>query len=377
MSETIETEFAIIGGGIAGVSAALFIAARDRKVVLLEKDFVGSKASGVNFGGCRTNGRDLPELPLSLRAQTYWHRFDEIAGHWCDYRMTGHLDIAHDEQNLAVFERWAGDAAQHGVKAEMISARQLQARFPYISRRIHGGCFVADNGSANPRLVMPNLARRARANGATIIEYAPVIAVDAADQAFTLHTNAGHRIKARTVIHATGGYAALTANALFGETFPVEQIIPQMMVSEPIGVRIDPVLDYQLGGRSLYLRQVERGNILFGRGSGSFDNNTDRASYHAINMFNGSAVAANVIPALEGINIIRTWGGLDGAMPDDLPVMGFSKTIPNLIHGFGFSGHGFQLGPASGAVLAELALDGCTETDISGFKVDRFTVQRS
>ncbi|TLY72448.1 MAG: FAD-binding oxidoreductase, partial [Gammaproteobacteria bacterium] len=45
---------------------------------------------------------------------------------------------------------------------------------------------------------------------------------------------------------------------------------------------------------------------------------------------------------------------------------------PGLIHAFGFSGHGFQLGPGTGAVLAELALDGQTDTNITGLRITRF-----
>ena len=59
-------------------------------------------------------------------------------------------------------------------------------------------------------------------------------------------------------------------------------------------------------------------------------------------------------------------------MPDMLPVLGPSASTPALFHAFRFSGHGFQLGPGVGAVLAELALDGETKTPISKFKVERF-----
>ena len=59
-------------------------------------------------------------------------------------------------------------------------------------------------------------------------------------------------------------------------------------------------------------------------------------------------------------------------MPDGLPVLSRSRTTPGLVHGFGFSGHGFQLGPAVGAVLAELALEGRTPTPIDGFDIGRF-----
>jgi cystine transport system substrate-binding protein len=59
-------------------------------------------------------------------------------------------------------------------------------------------------------------------------------------------------------------------------------------------------------------------------------------------------------------------------MPDGLPVLGPSSTTPGLVHAFGFSGHGFQLGPAVGAVLSELVLTGESQTPIEGLSIKRF-----
>jgi sarcosine oxidase subunit beta len=59
-------------------------------------------------------------------------------------------------------------------------------------------------------------------------------------------------------------------------------------------------------------------------------------------------------------------------MPDDIPVIGKSRTTSGLFHAFGFSGHGFQLGPVMGVVLSELILDGTTPTPIEAFDIARF-----
>ena len=64
----VETEVAVIGGGIAGCSTALHISLRGVPVVLLEKRQAGAAASGVNFGGVRRNGRALAELELAAPA---------------------------------------------------------------------------------------------------------------------------------------------------------------------------------------------------------------------------------------------------------------------------------------------------------------------
>jgi sarcosine oxidase subunit beta len=55
-----------------------------------------------------------------------------------------------------------------------------------------------------------------------------------------------------------------------------------------------------------------------------------------------------------------------------LPVIGWSKTTPGLLHAFGFSGHGFQLAPGVGAVVADLIVDGSSEIPIESFSIERF-----
>jgi sarcosine oxidase subunit beta len=70
--------------------------------------------------------------------------------------------------------------------------------------------------------------------------------------------------------------------------------------------------------------------------------------------------------------VIRTWTGIEGFMPDRIPVIGPSATTPGLIHAFGFSGHGFQLGPVVGEILAELAVDGRSSISVDSFAIQRF-----
>lgn len=52
----IDSEVIVLGGGIVGASAALMLAQKGRRVVLLERDFCGSHSSGVNYGGVRRQG---------------------------------------------------------------------------------------------------------------------------------------------------------------------------------------------------------------------------------------------------------------------------------------------------------------------------------
>ena len=60
----------VVGGGLHGLSAALHIARRGRRVLVLEKDRVAAHASSYSAGGVRTLGRHIAEVPLAVVATT-------------------------------------------------------------------------------------------------------------------------------------------------------------------------------------------------------------------------------------------------------------------------------------------------------------------
>jgi glycine/D-amino acid oxidase-like deaminating enzyme len=68
----LKSDVLIVGAGIAGCATALQLARRGKLVTLIERDQAGIRASGVNFGGVRQNGRDLRELPIAMRARAMW-----------------------------------------------------------------------------------------------------------------------------------------------------------------------------------------------------------------------------------------------------------------------------------------------------------------
>jgi sarcosine oxidase subunit beta len=77
-------------------------------------------------------------------------------------------------------------------------------------------------------------------------------------------------------------------------------------------------------------------------------------------------------PILERAEILRGWGGLYAITPDENPIIGASLDIKGLFSAVGFSGHGFQHGPAVGRILAELISEGQTDFDLTPFAYDRF-----
>lgn len=371
MSVLHETDVAVIGGGIVGVCSAYHLARRGAGVTLFERGAVGTQASGVNFGGLRTNGRAEAELPLSLRAQGMWAQINDLVGDSCEVEMTGHIEACEQPQHMAEVELWAKMAKSHGVAAELLSAHAVAQRFPWIGRKMLGGCFVAADGAANPRLAAPNFALAARKLGVMVHEFDPITLAAHDGERFHIESRNGLKVAANILVNAAGAWGARFA-AWFGETFALDVMAPQMVVSEPFPRLVTATVDFPVNGRYFYARQIARGNLLFGRGPGRADLDKIRSSYVPQNLFDAAHIAVDLLPALRGRQIIRSWSGIEGKTADSLPYLGVSRAVPNLIHAFGFSGHGFQLGPATGAVVAELALDRRTSTEIAAFNPYRF-----
>jgi sarcosine oxidase subunit beta len=177
-------------------------------------------------------------------------------------------------------------------------------------------------------------------------------------------------VHAPLLLNCAGAWAGQLA-AQFGEPVPMRSGHPAMAVTEPLPHFMDWSLGVEGGG--IYCRQVARGNLVLGGGSGlALDADRARSDRDAITVLAGQAI--ELIPALRGAQLIRTWSGTEGYLPDREPVLGCSRTMPGLIHGFGFAGAGFQVGPAVGEVLAELARDGRSSTPIDAFGIERFAV---
>lgn len=369
MSTTV-TEVAIVGAGIGACSAALHLARRGVPVLVLEKGYAGAGASGVNFGGVRRNGRHLDELPLAARAlEVYWRRLEEWVGSDCEYAETGHLKLARTPEDAAELERHNLKARDYGVPLEMLNREQLLARYPWLGPDAYAASWSPTCGQINPRLVGPAFAAAARRAGAEIRERAAVVSAEKVNGGFELYTESGPTVRARAVLNCAGAWGAQIA-ALFGEEVPLEIITPQMVVSEPLPYVIEPVLG--VGGGNLYMRQIPRGNVIFGGGDGVADLGAGRSYVRPEATVESLKHAVHMAPLLARAHVIRVWTGLEGQTPDGLPVLGPSAVTEGLFHSFGYSGHGFQLAPAVGAILAELVVDGATQTPIEPFSIVRF-----
>lgn len=369
----LRTDVAIVGGGIVGSSAALALRRMGLGVVLLERDLCGSRSSGVNYGGVRRQGRPVSQLPLAQRAHRIWGDLVGLLGTDGEYIRSGHFKIARSESDMASLERYRALSSDFDLGLELISGARLREQCPWLGTRAVGGSLCAEDGQANPRLVSPAFALAAQRAGAQVFERHKVDEVAHDGAMFVVRSGNALEVQAPMLLNCAGAWAGAIASQ-FGETPPMFARSPLMAVTEPVPHFMKWSLGVEGGG--IYCRQVERGNVVLGGGTGiTLDAERSRAEREGIAAL--AVQAIELLPALRHAHIIRTWGGTEGYLPDREPVLGPSRTTPGLFHGFGFAGAGFQIGPAAGEVLAELARDGRTDTPIDAFAIGRFDDEKT
>ena len=370
-----KSDVAIIGGGIMGTSAALFLRKRGLSVTLLERFLVGQQASGVNFGNVRSSGRFIPQLPLSLRAMRIWHQLPELIGHDCEFIPSSRIQFAFDEARVAIMEDYADKANRYGLNLRIMSKKELLDSFPWLSPDAVAGSYAPYDGHANPRLISPAFAKAAALHGAKIIENCALSELERDGSEFIVHTADNRQFRAAQVLVTAGAWADKIASSM-GEPVPLVVRGPQLAVTEPVRYFMRPAvgLSTAIPDETVYFRQVERGNIVIGGGGSRGPASADdvRAYINPANTLNQIQQLSRMVPQLKNISLLRTWSGIESYLPDDLPVIGPSGKVAGLHYAFGFCGHGFQLGPGVGDTMAELIATGRTDTPLEPFHITRF-----
>lgn len=368
----LQADVAIVGGGIVGGAAALFLRRLGLSVVLLERGLCGAAASGVNYGGVRVQGRQPAQLPLALRARQLWEELPALVGIGGEYVRSGHLKLARSEADLAALQAYRQQIDGLGLDLQLVSGTAFRRQYPWLGASAIAASWCPGDGHANPRLVSPAFARAARAAGAQVLEHCEVTDLDHDGRHFRLGAvQGGQRVDARApwLLNCAGAWALPVARA-YGDDAPLTSIHPGMAVTEPVPLFMDINIGVEGGG--IYGRQTARGNCVMG-GSRGAAHNPLHAAPRAQAIAELCQRMVELFPPLAHAQVIRFWSGVEGALPDHQPVIGPGTRHPQLLHAFGFSGAGFQTGPAVGEALAHWVAHGQPTVDLRPFAIQRFT----
>ncbi|MFA6180145.1 MAG: FAD-binding oxidoreductase [Candidatus Methylopumilus sp.] len=360
----IEADVCVVGGGFAGLSAAIELTDRGYSVVVLEANSIGWGASGRNGGqiiaglACeqavieKALGLDAAKQVwnMTLEALDLVHARVKRFDIQCDLKQ-GFLCVAVNPRKGAVLRTWFDEMTQrysYDSDAQWIEPAQIGQWIE--SPRYHSGYYDRRSGHLHPLNYCLGLARGAASLGVRIFQQSAVVSMQHGEVA-QLHTASG-KVKAK--------YVVLAGNMYLPEVSP--------KLAPALAKRIMPVGTYIIGTEpvdpALVSRLIPTGsavcdtNFVLDYFRFSADNRMiygGRVSYSAMTPPNLTADMqarmAQTFPQLASTKVDYTWGGFVDITMNRAP--DFGRIAPNVYYLQGFSGHGVALTGLAGKLVAE------------------------
>jgi glycine/D-amino acid oxidase-like deaminating enzyme len=410
----------IIGGGIIGTSAALFLAQKGISVALCEKGHIAGEQSSRNWGWCRKMVRDPRELPLIIESLRLWERMNETVEGETGFRTCGIMYLGETEADVARLESWLEHAREYQLDTHVVSGAEVSERLTGMGKKWAGALYTPSDGKGEPGLAAPAIANAARRHGAAVLTQCAVRGIETAGGRVSGVVTEKGRIACQSVVLAGGAWSRLFCGNL-GVELPQLKVLGSVMRTEKVddgpeisasgglfgyrkrmdggytvatlGVRtIDLVpdnfrlaLDYMPAVRLHWKKLRFRFGTRFmeeWRWKRRWD--LDEATpFEAVRTLDPAgdpyvlersrASIAEAFPAFRDVKIAETWGGLIDVMPDAIPVISAVDKVPGFFIATGFSGHGFGIGPGAGRLVADMVAGGPTIVDPTPFRLSRFT----
>ncbi|WP_417474118.1 NAD(P)/FAD-dependent oxidoreductase [Leisingera sp.] len=341
-------DFIVIGGGMAGLSAAARLSELGRVTVLEQEEALGYHASGRSAAMFAETYGPAPVVALS-RASAAHHR---AAG--C-LSPRGFLLLGGAGEDAA----FAQEMAELGL--EEISAAEACAMVPVLHPdRITRAAWHADPQDLDADLLLQGFAREARANGAVIRTRLPVTAISRSVQGWKV-TAGGELFEARQLVNAAGAWADQVARLAGVAPIGLQPKRRSMArLPAPGGHDVTGWPMFMGPGESWYAKP-DAGKLLVSPAE------ADPAEPH--DAFADDMVLAEGLARYEAYvsepvtRVEHNWAGLRSFVRDGALVLGPEPDQPDFIWCAAQGGYGIQTAPAAAQLVADLVAGRPPELD--------------
>lgn len=356
----IDTDVAIVGGGLTGLNAALRLSHNNVKVCVVESKTLGYGASGrsggqvnlgLNLGPSAllkkfgtTAGERLVQMIISTPDQVFqWIHDNELN---CDPVQQGWIQGAFSRKQLDSQLQMANEYRDHGCELPLLDAAEVNTRSG--AQGYVGGLLCPTAGSLHPLSYTRELARAAIARGVQVFTRATVTGIGQRDDSrWELSTDNG-TIRCRHVLICTNGYTDSLSSNLDKTVVPVRSLL---VATEPLDENTrQQVLPNQVTFVDkrrliLYFRYDRDGRLCVG------DHGPMRDEFCEEDFTAVKKRAVAVFPQLADKQWDYHWGGRVAMTKDTLPFL--YHVAPGLTAGMGYNGRGIGMGTMMGKALAQ------------------------
>jgi glycine/D-amino acid oxidase-like deaminating enzyme len=413
----------VIGGGIAGISAALFLAQKGVSVAVVEKGVIGGEQSSRNWGFCRQQGRDPREIPLIIESLRLWRGMNEAIGEETGFRQAGVLYLTHDENSAAKRASWLEHARPYQLDTKVVTGGELASLLPGSKRSWTSGLYTKSDGRAEPSKATPAIARALQRLGGHVLQDCAARGIETSAGRISAVITEKGRIACNAAVLAGGAWSRLFCDSLglrlpqltfrssVFRTSPVENA-PEtsLFATGPQGFamrkRIDGGVTVAHGGLSdvdigpehfrffftfwkALHAEMDGFRLRFGRRfleqlatpkRWALDQASPFEKVRVLDPAPSQDIVDDALahlraafPAFRDAQILDQWAGYIDATPDAVPVISPVDSLPGFFISTGYSGHGFGIGPGAGRLMAELVMGAPPVVDPAPYRFSRFS----
>ena len=360
----------IVGGGIAGIATAYFLGKAGVKSVVVERDSIGSHASGFAYGGLNPLGGagiPGPVFPVADEGMRLHrelsHSLPEETGVNTEYRARTSLTLVFTEEEVQTAKAsLAWKQQQEGFTVCWLEATEARAIEPRISDDVIGAVFTEGAADVEPYRLALALAQAAERLGATI-RHGRVTALERSGERVSAVVLDSGKIPCDSAVLSMGPWSGETSQWL-GVTIKVRPLKGQILRLRAPGAPIECSVNWA----GNYSTTKPDGLLWTGTTEEEdFDENPTTEARDSI-----MASLLKMIPSMADAQLVRQTACLRPLSSDGLPVLGAVPGWEGVYMATGAGRKGILLGPAMGRITADLITKGSSDIPIEPLAPGRF-----
>jgi sarcosine oxidase subunit beta len=366
-----KADVVIIGGGVNGCSLAYHLAKKGFDVVLVEKKYLSSGATGACGAGIRQQWSTKENASLAIQSVKIFEQLSKELGQDIEFRQGGYLIAVHDEKEMKQAEKNVAMQRSLGLKVDILKPEEITDVVPILDVKgmsAIGATFCPTDGHANPFKTTFAYADAARKCGATIYTHTMVTDMKITKKIIRAVVTDKGSIKTSVVVNAAGIDSKSIAE-MVNVKLPLTPFRKEIMATE----RLQPLFEAMVISfkDGIYFSQQKEGQIV-----GGIPIPEEKSGYKTMPTFTFLQHMAQTLtryaPVLKHVNLLRHWTGFYDVTPDARPILGEVKEVKGFIQCNGFSGHGFMISPMVSNILTELIVKGKKSDVLENLSLERF-----